>query len=116
MRYHSYLLILAGAVAAGCSAPAAKARLSEVDRLPRLETVEPIVHSLMPVRIELPATVEAMEKADLCDRVQGVVEWLDADMDIGRRVATGESLLRLAIPDLEAQKRHKEALFDQARK
>src|SRR5262249_51471295 len=109
MRYPSCVLVLALAVAVGCDAPAARRRLSEVDRLPRLEAVEPILHSLLPVRIELPATVEAMEKADLCARVQGVVEWLDADVDIGRRVTAGEPLLRLAIPELEAQKRHKEA-------
>jgi HlyD family secretion protein len=116
MRYQSSVLALTLILLAGCGHPASKSRLSEVDRLPRLETVEPLLHSILPVRIELPATVEAMEKADLCARVQGVVDWLEADIDIGRRVKAGEPLLRLAIPELEAQQRHKEALLDQARK
>lgn len=65
--------------------------------------------------------VEAMEKADLCARVPGMVETLQPDpakpeVDIGRRVRAGEPLLKLAVPDLEADKRHKEALLDQAEK
>jgi RND family efflux transporter MFP subunit len=107
-------------VAAGCGFMDNKPRPSEVDRLPRLETAEPERYRL-PVRIELSALVDAMEKADLCARVAGVVESLQLvpgkpEVDIGRRVAAGEPLLKLAVPDLEADKRHKEALLDQAEK
>jgi RND family efflux transporter MFP subunit len=89
-------------------------------RLPRLETVEPERYRL-PVRVELTAVVDAMEKADLCARVPGMVESLQLDpgkpeVDIGRRVKAGEPLLKLAVPDLEADKRHREALLDQAEK
>ena len=107
-------------LAAGCGFADNKPRPSEVDRLPRLETVEPERYRL-PVRIELSALVDAMEKADLCARVTGVVESLrlvpgKPEVDIGRRVAADEPLLKLAVPDLEADKRHKEALLDQAEK
>jgi RND family efflux transporter MFP subunit len=38
------------------------------------------------------------------------------EIDIGCRVSAGEPLLKLAVPDLEADKRHREALLDQAEK
>src|SRR5207248_2618986 len=77
--------------AAGCGFAANKPRATDVDRLPRLEAVEPERYQL-PIRIELSAMVEAMEKADLCARVPGVVETLQPDprkpeVDIGRRVS-----------------------------
>jgi RND family efflux transporter MFP subunit len=88
--------------------------------LPRLEIVQPERGPLV-IRIELSAMVEAMEKADLCARVPGMVESLQlddrkAEVDIGRRVSAGEPLIKLAVPDLEADKKLKEALLDQAEK
>ena len=41
--------------------------------------------------------------------------YLPPDVDIGRRVKAGETLLWLDVPDLEAQKKQKEALLEQAR-
>src|SRR5690242_15543798 len=118
VRRQTWLPAALVTVAAGCGFAENKPRPSEVDRLPRLETVEPERYRL-PVRIELSALVDAMEKADLCARVTGFVESLQLvpgkpEVDIGRRVAAGEPLLKLAVPDLEADKRHKEALLDQA--
>src|SRR5262249_54858002 len=49
-------------------------------------------------------------------RVPGTVEYLPDAIDIGRPVKAGGILLKLAIPDLLADKKHKEALLEQARK
>jgi RND family efflux transporter MFP subunit len=62
-----------------------------------------------------------MERADLCARVPGLVETLQPDStkpetDIGRRVTANEPLLRIAVPELEAEKKYKEALAEQARR
>jgi RND family efflux transporter MFP subunit len=105
---------------AGCGFTDNRPHPSDEARLPRLETVEPERYRL-PVRVELTAVVDAMEKADLCARVAGLVESLQLDsgkpeVDIGRRVKAGDSLLKLAVPDLEADKKHREALLDQAEK
>ncbi len=108
------LLVAALVAAAGCSTHARRARHAEGDRFPRLEAVRPVKTDLE-VRAELLATVEPLEKADLCARVPGVVADLPADVDIGRQVRAGEKLLRLAVPDLEADKAQKEAMLEQAR-
>ena len=119
LRQRAWLTAAVLAIAAcGCGFADNKPRPTDVDRLPRLEAVEPERYQL-PVRIELSALVDAMEKADLCARVPGVVETLQPDprkpeVDIGRRVSAGEALLKLAVPDLEADKRHKDGLLDQA--
>src|SRR5437660_9754746 len=121
LRQRAWLTAAVLAIAAGgCGFADNKPRPTDVDRLPRLEAVEPERYQL-PVRIELSALVDAMEKADLCARVPGVVETLQPDprkpeVDIGRRVGAGEALLKLAVPDLEADKRHKDGLLDQAEK
>ncbi|HZT81354.1 MAG TPA: hypothetical protein VFA26_14085, partial [Gemmataceae bacterium] len=121
-RYRfAVLLLLAAPVLAGCGTKVGRHRGGEVDRPPRLRVVTPARASLVR-EIELSCTVEAMEKADLCARVPGVVEYLPPDIDIGRYVAGphgnvgGEKLIHLAVPDLEALKRQKEALLEQARK
>src|SRR5919204_4219136 len=101
---------------AGCASRDTKPRLGEVDRPPRMETVGPTPHTLWPGQIELAATVEPLEVAPLCARVPGVVDYLPADVDIGRRVKAGEVLVRLAVPDLEADKNSKEALLEQAKR
>jgi RND family efflux transporter MFP subunit len=113
--------IVAGAVAvAGCGTQRGKAPKPEEETLPRVETVSP-EWGLMPIHIELSAVVEPMEKADLCARVPGVIESLQLDssmpeVDIGRLVTAGEPLVKLAIPDLEAEKAYKEALLEQAKR
>jgi RND family efflux transporter MFP subunit len=106
--------------AAGCSTRGADVSRPDGDRLPRVETVTPR-QGFLPVLIELSAVVEAMEKADLCARVPGVVDSFRLDpkkpeVDIGRQVAAGEPLVKLAVPDLEAELRYKEALHEQAMK
>jgi HlyD family secretion protein len=110
-------LLLAGVLVllAGCSMQQDdRPRLGEVDRLPRLETVRPERTSLV-VQAELPATVEAMEKADLCAQVRGVVKSIPDDVDIGRPVHQGEALISLDIPDLLAELANKKASLEQAR-
>jgi RND family efflux transporter MFP subunit len=114
LRFAAFLLVTA-LLACGCGARLGKAPLAEVDRYPRLETVEP-TRTMMQVKVELLATVEALEKADLCARVPGVVSYLPADVDIGRRIKVGEKLIELAIPDLVADRQQKEALCEQAKK
>ncbi|HLJ95173.1 MAG TPA: efflux RND transporter periplasmic adaptor subunit [Gemmataceae bacterium] len=119
-RRQAWLLAALWAGVVGCGFADNKRRPAETERLPHLETVEPERYRL-PVRIELSAMIEAMEKADLCARVPGVVESLQPDpekpeVDIGRRITAGEPLVKLAVPDLEADLKHKEALLDQAEK
>src|SRR5262249_27365721 len=60
------------------------------------------------------------EKADLSARVTGVVESLCLDpskpeVDIGRQVAAGEPLIKLAVPELEAERDNKLSLLEQAK-
>jgi RND family efflux transporter MFP subunit len=68
------------------------------------------------VTTELTATIDALEKAELCAQVRGVVTQIGADIDIGRPIKQGEVLITLDIPDLVADKEHKAALKDQAEK
>jgi RND family efflux transporter MFP subunit len=108
--------LLAGAlvVMAGCgSRTDDRPRLGEVDRLPRLETLQPTRVALK-VQSELPATVEAMEKADLCAQVRGVVKVIPDAVDIGKLIRAGEPLVTLDIPDVVAERENKKALLEQA--
>jgi RND family efflux transporter MFP subunit len=103
----------------GCGSPK-KAEKPEEEHLPRLET-EQAERGMLPIKIELSAVIEPMEKADLCGRVPGVIESLQLDphkpeVDIGRPITAGEPLVKVAVPDLEAEKQYKDALLDQARK
>jgi HlyD family secretion protein len=98
----------------GCDAHDDRPRLGEVDRLPRLETALPTRATLV-LKSELTATVEAMEKADLCAQVPGVVKNIPNDVDLGRIVHQGEPLLTLDIPDLVAERESKKALLQQAK-
>jgi RND family efflux transporter MFP subunit len=86
-----------------------------VERLPRLEVTQP-ARKRIQRRVELAATVEPLQRVDLAARVPGVVGYLPPQIDIGREVKKGEVLLRLAVPDLEAEKKYKEALLSQAGK
>jgi RND family efflux transporter MFP subunit len=99
----------------GCGHGPVKPPRSQEERLPRLEVVRPLRTALLR-RVELAATVEPLQRIDLCARVPGVVEHLPSDIDIGRKVKAGEALIRLAVPELVADKKHKEALLEQARK
>jgi HlyD family secretion protein len=99
--------------ALGCGHQEPKARY--VDRYPSLETVAP-VRAVLPVRIELSASIDPLEKAELCARIPGVVAYLPADIDIGRHVKAGELLIQLDVPELKAQLEYKQAALDQAKK
>ncbi|HZY87498.1 MAG TPA: efflux RND transporter periplasmic adaptor subunit [Gemmataceae bacterium] len=115
-RQHFGLVALAALAAApGCGHGPAKPPRSAEERLPRLEVVRPLRTALLR-RVELAATVEPLKRIDLCARVPGVVEHLPDDIDIGRKVKAGEVLIRLGVPDLLADKKHKEALLEQSRK
>lgn len=117
-RYLSWLLAVVPLLVAGCGKQGPNPVAEEVHRLPRVQTVQPARGS-MPIQLELLATVEPMEKAELCARVPGMVESMRLDpdkpeVDIGRRVKAGEKLVKLAVPDLEADKKLKEAMLEQA--
>jgi RND family efflux transporter MFP subunit len=107
------LLALLGAL--GCGYGSGKPQRSELDRLPRLEVVRPQKTDLFR-RVELAATVEPLKKVDLNARVPGIVEYLPDNVDIGKPVRAGELLARLSVPDLDADKKNKEALLKLARK
>jgi RND family efflux transporter MFP subunit len=106
---------LLGGAAFGCAPHGPQSRRNASERLPRLEVVQPIRAAVVR-RVELAASVEAYQRVDLSARVPGVVEHLPAYIDIGKKVTAGDVLLRLTVPDLEADKKQKEALLDQARK
>jgi multidrug efflux pump subunit AcrA (membrane-fusion protein) len=101
-------------VALGCGGTAPPPAADEGEHLPRVETVYPTYQSLR-VETELVATIEPMEKTDLCARVPGVVPTLSPDLDIGRPIWAGEELMRLQVPDLDAEREFKRALLQQAR-
>jgi RND family efflux transporter MFP subunit len=104
----------------GCGIKTNDPQKEDAERLPRVETILP-ERSYFAIHIELSGVVEAMERADLCARVPGYVESFQLnpekpEVDIGRQVAAGEPLVKIAIPDLEAEKEYKLALLFQAEK
>jgi RND family efflux transporter MFP subunit len=108
-------LVLALAVLPGCKSRSSHFHPHVVDRVPRIEIVEPMLHTHFPMQIELAATVMPLETTVLSARVPGIVGSLPDDVDIGRRVKAGETLIQLAVPDLEADKKAREALLEQAK-
>jgi HlyD family secretion protein len=108
------LLAAAMLTAAGCDVHDDRPRLGEVERMPRLETALPERATLV-VKSVLTATVEAMEKADLCAQVRGVVKDIPDDVDIGRLVRKDEPLVTLDIPDIVAERENKKAMLQQAK-
>lgn len=86
-----------------------------VERLPRVEVVQPVPKRIAR-RLETSATVEALKKVDVSARVPGVVIDLADRMDIGRSVKKDEVLLRLDVPDLAAERDVKQAMEEQAKK
>ena len=120
MKHNLILLVImlaALAPAAGCEKrKAGKPRLGEVERLPRVETVVLGKPSKLEVVRSYTATVEALEKADLCAMVKGYVKDLPSDLDIGRTAKKGELLFSLHVPDLVADRDNKKALVEQSEK
>jgi RND family efflux transporter MFP subunit len=98
----------------GCGAEEGRRRPADGERLPRAEVVRPAYAETLARRVDLTATVEPLEKADLCARVPGVVSYLPGHVDIGYAVKEGEELVRLDVPDLAALKEQKAALRDLA--
>src|SRR5689334_18430501 len=78
--------------------------LAEVDRLPRLETIQSEMNVHPAVKKSYVATVEAFERADLCAQVKGTVKILPETVDIGRRVRKDDVLIVLDIPDILADR------------
>lgn len=118
----SFLGVILGVLPglAGCNSGSPNAEKPEEQHLPRVETVFP-EKVLLSHHIELSAVIEPMEKADLCARVPGVIDSLQLDpkrpeIDIGRQVTANEALVKIAVPDLEAEKRYKDALLEQAQR
>ena len=114
-RSLSPCLLVSLSLLAGCGKLGKKPPRVGVDRLPRVEVVRPKRTGLLK-KAELNATVEPLQKADLCARVPGTVDFLPKAVDIGRKVKKGDKLVHLAVPDLEADKKQKEALLEQIRK
>ena len=107
--------------AAGCEKrKAGKPRLGEVERLPRVETVVLGKPARLEVTRSYTITVEPLEKVDLCAQVQagttglggtrGVVKPIPKEIDIGRHVAPGQTLIELDLPDVKAEHDTKSAL------
>ncbi len=118
MRKRMTACLLLGVLMAGVgchrATPPSK-RGTVVERLPRAEVVTPRRERVVRT-LDLAATVEAFKKVDLAARVPGVVAELSDTMDIGRRVKEGEVLLRLGVPDLEADRAHKRSVVEQSKK
>jgi RND family efflux transporter MFP subunit len=112
MRSACLFLVLVGI--AGCEgAPTASKPTRE--RLARVEITRPTLETLS-IQTELTATVEPLYKVDVCARVNGVVaEFIPANLDIGHRVTAGAPILRLDVPELEAQREHRLATLSQAK-
>ncbi len=103
--------------ASGCEKrKAAKPRLGEVERLPRVETVLLGKPAKLEVARTYTVTLEAMEKADLCAMVKGYIKDLPEDMDRGKAVTKGMVLVSLHVPDLVADHENKKALVEQYEK
>src|SRR5262245_42134865 len=99
----------------GCARAPAPRRSKFVERLPRVEVVQPERKRIVR-RLETSAIVEAQKKVDLSARVPGVVTYLDDRTDIGQAVKKDEVLVKLDVPDLDAERDVKKALEEQARK
>jgi RND family efflux transporter MFP subunit len=111
------IVLIAVAPPAGCEKrKAGKPRLGEVERLPHVETVVLGEKAMLELKRSYTATVDALEKAELCAMVKGYIKALPADLDIGRAVRKGEKLFTLDVPDLLAERENKKALVEQSEK
>src|SRR5689334_19172845 len=104
-----HLVTLSLFLLAGCNPQQPRRHGSNAERLPRAEVVQPAPVETLTRRIDLAATVEPIEKVDLCARVPGVVAFLPEYVDIGYRAQAGEKLVALDVPDLLALKEQKVA-------
>ena len=121
MKIYPLLIVLLVVLplGSGCGKrKAGKPRMGEVERLPRLETVHPELHEQLHFARTYLAMVEAFEKVDLYAQVhaglggmRAVVKPIPKEIDIGRHVTTGQTLIELNIPDLAADRETKTALL-----
>ena len=118
MKWYPILLLLSVAAllpGTGCEKrKSGKPRLGEVERLPRVETIVLGKPAKLEVVRNYLATVESLEKADLCAMVKGYVKELPADLDIGKSAKARELLFSLYVPDLAADHANKTALVEQS--
>lgn len=99
----------------GCSEEQRKPKRVRGERLPRVEVVRPTRGNLLR-HIKLAATVEPLQRSDLSARVPGTVDYMPKEIDIGRKVRKGQKLIMLGVPDLVAERKHKESMLEQAKK
>jgi multidrug efflux pump subunit AcrA (membrane-fusion protein) len=110
MRYWLLSLVVIALVVAGCGRHGEKPRKPAYSRA---EVVRPRRKELVRT-LFLSATVEALKKVDLCVRVPGEVRELSDKMDIGAKVKKGQVLVKLYVPDLEADLANKKVLVTEA--
>lgn len=111
------LIIAVFVPVSGCEKrKAGKPRLGEVERLPRVETVVLGKPAKLEIVRSYTATIESMEKADLCVMVKGFVKYMPPDLDIGRFAKKDEPLFSLYVPDLHADYENKKSLVEQFEK
>ncbi|MFH1922354.1 MAG: hypothetical protein ABIP48_21030 [Planctomycetota bacterium] len=92
-----FAFVMFGCGSADAYNPGAPAREKPGDELPRVQTITVEKRDLART-IELPGTVEGFETADLFAKVGGYLE--EISVDIGDRVAEGQVLARLWIPEM----------------
>lgn len=109
------LLVLPVVAGLGCSEERRQPKRVRGERLPRVEVVKPKRTGVLR-RVKLAATVVPLQSSDLSARVPGTVDYMPRNIDIGRSVKKGDKLVHLAVPDLEADRKSKEALLEQMRK
>jgi multidrug resistance efflux pump len=94
-------------------APAERGRAGETRPEPHskaisVKTIHPRRDPSFRLAVEQPAYVEPYYEADLLARVAGPIKMLEAD--IGDPVRAGEVLVRIDVPDLDADVQQKEAI------
>jgi RND family efflux transporter MFP subunit len=97
----AFPLALALALAAGCGRERPAAAPAAAVPPPVRVAIAAVRAETSPAAIELFGTVRAVQRATLAARIAGQVEAVPATL--GRRVAAGELLVRLAAPELAAR-------------
>lgn len=95
-----FAFVMSGDGTADANDPGTRARERPGDELLRVQTVTVEKRDLART-IELPGTVEGFETADLFAKVGGYLE--EISVDIGDRVAEGQVLARLWIPEMHKE-------------
>lgn len=123
MRRDRLPLLLAGLLA-GCSRTPPPA-VAPAPAGPTIAVVKPERRAVKRV-VEQPGAVQAFEEVELVAKLPGYVKAVAADpakagrpdhdrlIDIGSRVAAGQVLAEVAVPELDEEARQKEALVRQA--